>query len=123
MKAKVIEQPCPYCAGLGEKGALGVKCVYCAGTGVTALEETDPQRKSVGRLVAHLSDNLNMPAFPGFGSNKGMSLRDYFAGQVLGPVYLDHCGVTDQEDVLDCESIARDAYAIADAMLKERNEC
>lgn len=107
---------CTYCKGAGE--VAGRECPYCAGVGWIWYETADPTT-----VPPPLPDNLDMPAFPGFGSNKGMSLRDYFAGQVLAAVYLDHCSVTDHEDVLDYEAIARDVYAMGDAMLKERNKC
>ena len=44
---------------------------------------------------------------------EGMTLRDYFAGQVITGYFAtdDFCGV---------ELIAKDAYELADAMLKER---
>lgn len=41
----------------------------------------------------------------------GMTLRDYFAGQVLGMCAHDIC---------EGEDVARRCYAIADAMLKAR---
>jgi hypothetical protein len=113
---KPISQTCSAC--LGEGTIRGATCPYCDGTGSTPPYQADPTKQP-----PPLPDNLDMPAFPAFGNNKGMSLRDYFAATILGPVYLDHCGVTDHEDVLDYEAIARDAYAMADAMLKERNKC
>ena len=47
-------------------------------------------------------------------SYDGMTLRDYFAGQVLADSGGDY-----QTDV---EAIARQAYYLADAMIKERNK-
>lgn len=63
---------------------------------------------------------LNVEVFPE--SNTEMSLRDYFAGQVatgwLSGVIIDgDVGYTLQEP----EVLARKFYAIADAMLAERN--
>ncbi len=43
----------------------------------------------------------------------GMSLRDYFAGQVLGQIAID---------MYDFHSMAQDAYKIADAMLTVRSK-
>ena len=60
------------------------------------------------------------PAFPSvdYGSI-GMSLRDWFAGQALAGVIAACC-----QDTLNFETreqlFARNAYAIADAMLAER---
>lgn len=54
------------------------------------------------------------------GSQEGMSLRDWFAGQALvalGPVY----ATESQEDIEFPDDWALDAYRIADAMLEERN--
>lgn len=55
----------------------------------------------------------------------GMTLRDYFAGQVLGSVYASfikdiysgHCPYADWEN-----GVAAYAYRMADAMLKARKE-
>ncbi len=46
---------------------------------------------------------------------RGMSLRDYFAGQALAETA--HPATTG-----DAERAAKQAYAIADAMLKEREK-
>ncbi len=59
------------------------------------------------------------PAFPvGFPPNEGwsgISVRDYFAGQALA-------GLISQTDVaMPVEAFAIEAYACADAMLKERD--
>ncbi len=45
----------------------------------------------------------------------GMTLRDYFAGQVLRDYFLTDNSVTS-------EQIAEECYQIADAMLKERSK-
>lgn len=57
------------------------------------------------------------PAFPGetWGS-KGMSLRDYFAGQALAGM------LCDIKCVGESEYIAKWAYRYADAMLAERQK-
>lgn len=55
------------------------------------------------------------PAFPLVAQNwhhKGMTLRDYFAAQAL-PIMLAN-------DETEWEDDVRDAYAIADRMLRER---
>jgi len=44
---------------------------------------------------------------------RNMTLRDHFAGQVLLGLSIRREGATDEHD-------ARNAYALADAMLKER---
>lgn len=57
--------------------------------------------------------------------NPGMTLRDYFAGQVIA-----NRSNTDYEDMVEdsdgeitrFEAIARDAYDIADAMLKHKRK-
>lgn len=51
--------------------------------------------------------------FPSNAFEKGMSLRDWFAGQALHMGHLQH---------LDDGDIARCAYAVADAMLREREK-
>ena len=66
------------------------------------------------------------PAFPQvreFGSLKftGMTLRDWFAGQIVK----GFCGnpalqVARKDGLSDEESLARSAYLLADVMLKER---
>ena len=70
--------------------------------------------------------NNNMPAFPSSGNTyayDGMSLRDWFAGQVAGEVYSTVLDVeaTEKEGyqvyIFDPEATAKKAYAFADAML------
>ena len=61
----------------------------------------------------------NPQAFPrwegDFNQSKGMTIRDYFAGQALiGLVTVDHD--------MGIELYASDAYKYADAMLKERDK-
>ena len=58
----------------------------------------------------------NEPAFPNSGTHHetGMTLRDYFAGQAL--IALPHMGASG----LDDDGIAKQAYALADALLIER---
>lgn len=65
------------------------------------------------------------PAFPwreedgggGYCQHKGMSLRDWFAGQALTGIVLSPLGSGGRVTFL---STARDAYRYADAMLAER---
>ena len=70
------------------------------------------------------------PAFP-IGSTpeewgNGMTLRDYFASKVLPAIYADcmaeieKYGIHRQSEWLD--NVAKDAYQIADSMLKARQE-
>jgi hypothetical protein len=57
-------------------------------------------------------------AFPG-SINDGMSLRDYFAGQTISSIPLrswEHVGF--EEDII--KAWAKCAYAVADAMLAQR---
>ena len=60
----------------------------------------------------------NEPAFPvqdcAAFQFSGMTLRDYFAGQAL--IALPHMGAAE----LDDDGIAKQAYALADALLIER---
>jgi hypothetical protein len=71
-----------------------------------------------------MSDIENPPAFPRdhrhIGHN-GMTLRDWFAGQALVGLMAnsvhDHCPLFG-----DGLPFARDAYAVADAMLAERSK-
>lgn len=64
------------------------------------------------------------PAFPwreedgagGYNQHVGMSLRDWFAGQVLCGL---HANTTINRDVSDME-VAAACYTLADAMLAER---
>ncbi len=68
---------------------------------------------------------MNEPAFPGvdyanqFGKKnpEGMTLRDYFAAKALQ-------GILSSDNLLtvDFGKIAKDSYAMADAMLKARKE-
>lgn len=49
----------------------------------------------------------------------GMSLRDYFAGRVIGPIVLDRPPSISIDEIA-AETAAKLAYMIADAMLKAR---
>lgn len=62
-------------------------------------------------------------AFPNDGvANSGMSLRDYFAARAL-PIYLAHFAPTEGFSQLQsCEITAEWSYAMADAMLKVREQ-
>lgn len=66
-----------------------------------------------------ISKNDSGPAFPasfvhGSVFHKGMTLRDWFAGQVLSGTINDRYSGKD--------SLAEKCYEIADAMLKEREK-
>lgn len=50
-------------------------------------------------------------------SPKGMTLRDYFAGQAM--LMIPHMGNGDE---LEPREVAHDAYRMADAMLAERDQ-
>ena len=66
------------------------------------------------------------PAFPwreedgagGYCQHVGMSLRDWFAGHVLGGFCANSALPDDMED----ETVAKACYAIADAMLAARQQ-
>jgi len=71
------------------------------------------------------------PAFPrsgvkdGYGKVvgdvKGMSLRDWFAGQALAGIAAGYWSNSDMSDLAPSE-LAEKAFALADAMLAERAE-
>lgn len=66
-----------------------------------------------------MSEKDGGPAFPGskaHGTNQGMTLRDYFAATAMRGLF-DMPAFEDQWNV-----IAKDAYAMADAMLAERTK-
>ncbi len=65
----------------------------------------------------------NPPAFPPHAHSHlpeylGMTLRDYFAGQVLPHLHIEGPETAEQK----LKSIAEMAYRIADAMLAERKK-
>ena len=69
-----------------------------------------------------MTTNTGGPAFPtGTGGNtpysNGMTLRDYFAGQAMAAVNLG-IGVSDEY----YRKTAKHCYAVADAMLKAREQ-
>lgn len=49
-------------------------------------------------------------------ASKGMTLRDWFAGQAVSGLYADHDFTGSHVDAAKC------SYALADAMLAARNE-
>ena len=76
---------------------------------------------------------MNEPAFPaqalgGLGYTTGMTLRDYFAAKAMNAMYAasfewEPTGVVrDPHHMAIMEEMAKDAYGIADAMLKARAE-
>jgi len=56
-----------------------------------------------------------MKAFPNMTGEKGMDLRDYFAAQMLASVFSSTAKTPPS-----LESVAKAAYAMADAMMKVR---
>ncbi|UKV75178.1 hypothetical protein FOC29_28125 [Burkholderia vietnamiensis] len=67
--------------------------------------------------------NDGAPAFPevpgdrnGYEGKSGMTLRDYFAAKAMRPLSCSMKSAREQE----MRSMAREAYAIADAMLRAR---
>lgn len=52
-----------------------------------------------------------------FGHHSGMSLRDWFAGQVVSGMVAGGRGLD-----ISVEQFAKSSYAIADAMIAERNK-
>jgi hypothetical protein len=54
--------------------------------------------------------------FQGIPNQRGMSLRDWFAGQVLGGLVAQTAGVFENTDEY-AQAVAHGSYAIADAML------
>ena len=78
------------------------------------LKFTKEKLKQVSIHIATRPTNreLKMKAFPNMTNQQGMDLRDYFAGQVIG--MFTGSSTWDER--------AATAYAIADAMMKAREE-
>lgn len=73
----------------------------------------NPQHNDGGPAFPVLRENDN-PTMPLIMASAGMSLRDWFAGQALAGA------LADTNNVASAEANAKAAYAMADAMLKER---
>jgi hypothetical protein len=58
-----------------------------------------------------------MKAFPNVTNEKGMDLRDYFAAQMLASVFSSTA-----KSPPSLESVAKAAYAMADEMMKAREQ-
>ncbi len=76
-----------------------------------------------------MSKNDGGPAFPldiqGLGNSVGMTLRDYFASQVIIGYLsgnLRRADNMDKNGTIGDDEIAQTAYGLADAMLKERSK-
>lgn len=54
----------------------------------------------------------------GYDITGGMTLRDYFAAKAMAVFFDSDAG----HDLIGCQTIAKEAYAMADAMLKEREK-
>jgi len=74
--------------------------------------------------------NTGGPAFPcptiSIGQHQGMTLRDYFAAKAMQSILPSYQNVFDDEtggddDPTFPELLAKDAYVMADAMLKARD--
>lgn len=48
---------------------------------------------------------------------RGLSMRDYFAAQAMGAIFMLHADSVPQ---WDADEVAESSYILADAMLKER---
>ena len=59
---------------------------------------------------------------PSPATEMGMTLRDWFAGQVVGDVFRRQLRVQNSEDDTFAGQVALTAYEIADAMLVERED-
>jgi hypothetical protein len=80
--------------------------------------------------------NKDIPAFPqpepifnefhpNYGKDRGMTLRDYFAAQALTGAQVWDAVLNGKESSQFCggvNKLAEVAYAVADAMMKARNE-
>ena len=66
-------------------------------------------------MSAHDTSTPAFPTVPENLTSAGMTLRDYFAAKAMQGLLA--CSIQPQSDP---EMYARDAYAVADAMLKER---
>jgi hypothetical protein len=99
---------------------------------LTTDNNNRPRSATGAGMEGEMSDQLKDggPAFPGIEAaidgvmigGGGMTLRDWFAGQALAEILpaRDECGRTAYSDGPDVETIAADAYTMADAMLKAR---
>ncbi|EJA2551641.1 hypothetical protein MWS75_003719 [Serratia marcescens] len=71
-----------------------------------------------------MSKETGGQAFPepvmDFGQSRGMTLRDYFAAKAMQGM-LSNPGMWDLLNERHAQSVAKDAYIMADAMLKARN--
>ena len=73
------------------------------------------------------STNTGGPAFPAGTAFQGMTLRDYFAAKAMASMYPHYydmfmTGVFEDWVSDGAPALARDSYAMADEMLKERGE-
>lgn len=64
-------------------------------------------------------ENTKKPENGGF-QNPAMTLRDYMACAVLPKVFQNHWDLSTPEAPINYEAVAKNAYDIADAMLKLR---
>ncbi len=77
---------------------------------------------------------MNIPAFPQpdpianefhkkFGTDRGMTLRDYFAAKAMqGQLSIRENLIALAREQIKIEDVCLDSYAVADAMLKARQE-
>lgn len=90
------------------------------------MSTSDNDEKMIGQIFYETLDAWGGTAFPvgrsfddgSFVSFAGLTIRDWFAGMALS----GHCGDGIPGSHHLPENAAREAYAIADAMLAERNK-
>lgn len=69
-----------------------------------------PQAEKLSQIIDEGQHRIQTPWVP---ANPGMTLRDYFAGQAI-------VGIIANASTQNAETLSKDAYIIADLMLKAR---
>ena len=82
------------------------------------------KNETIGETIGETIDPTWMTRTGGYA--KDMTLRDHFAGLAMQAVYEKHWDMFMEETYETSEEVVsgatNDAYALADAMLKERNK-
>jgi len=88
------------------------------------MSNTNTGGPAFPHLRRHVGNNTYEPLAEG-----GMTLRDYFAAKAMQAIYAAQVEwqstgcPADAESMQVMEDVAGDAYAMADAMLKAREQC
>jgi len=86
------------------------------------LKENKQRKRNVEKTKIMETQNKHDCPKMAFGDEKGMTLRDYYAGQALAGI-MSKLHYNDVTNAVDMREITETVWDIAGAMMVERNRC